>query len=148
LGKSLVTTAPASGGTPLVCPAPRLWSAYGPLVGAPAGLVSGLLGIGGGLWAVPAQTGFFRVHLPNAIANSTCMVVFIAAMAAVAQSAALQTIPGVRAADGWFLAVCLAPGGLIGGWLGAWITQRLPLGLLRVAFNALIGLTGARLLVG
>lgn len=133
---------------PLCCPVPRPWSAYGPLVGAPAGLVSGLLGIGGGLWAVPAQAGFFRVHLPHAIANSTCMVIFIAAMAALAQSAALTTMPGVRAADGWFLAVCLTPGGLLGGWIGAWVTQRMPLTALRVAFNLLIGLTGLRLLFG
>lgn len=133
---------------PLACPVPRLWSAYGPLVGAPAGLVSGLLGIGGGLWAVPAQAGFFRVHLPHAIANSTCMVIFIAAMAALAQSAALQAMPGVRAADGWFLALCLTPGGLLGGWIGAWVTQRMPLTALRVAFNVLIGVTGARLLIG
>lgn len=129
------------------CPTAARRGLLGTVVGFPAGLIAGMLGIGGGVWAVPAQRLFLGVRLRNAIANSSFMIVVVAAVTALMQSVAVSRFPGVNFLDGWRLAFWLAPGALIGGWCGAGLTHRLPTRWLRWAFLGLLVVGGARLML-
>jgi len=130
------------------CPAPSRWGLIGGFVGLPAGVISGLLGIGGGVWAVPAQNLGLGVRLNNAIANSTCMILGVAAAASLAQSIALSAMADDRMpwTEGWRLAMLLSPGAVIGGWLGGYLAHRLPTRTLRYLFFGALSITGLRLL--
>lgn len=132
------------------CPIPGRWLYFGSVVGVPAGFIGGLLGVGGGVWAVPAQRLFFNYAIRPAIANSACMVAGVALTTSVGlclQIAALND-PHLTPAAGLWLALWLAPGAVLGGWLGATLTHRLPVRTLRYAFDGLLVLTGLRLLLG
>lgn len=135
--------ADAAGAT---CPAPTRWGAVGALVGLPAGLIAGLLGIGGGVWAVPVQHLVLRVRVHNAIANSTCLIVALCAVAAIAQGLAVQAMGGLRLVDGLALCLWIAPGAVLGGWAGAALSQRLHVVWLRRAFDVVLAISGLRLL--
>ena len=50
------------------------------LIGVPVGLSNGLLGIGGGIMAVPLQQVLLRIPLQRAIANSSLCIVFVATL--------------------------------------------------------------------
>jgi len=118
-------------------------------VGLPAGLIAGLLGVGGGVWAVPAQNYLLGVRLPNAIANSACMIVALAAGASVVQGLAITDLQDPRASvwRGFWLAVWLAPGAMVGGRFGAKLTHRLPVHWIRNVFYVLLAITGLRLML-
>ncbi|MFQ5805300.1 MAG: sulfite exporter TauE/SafE family protein [Phycisphaerae bacterium] len=130
------------------CPSPNRWGRIGAVVGLPAGVIAGLLGVGGGIWAVPAQNYLLGVRLPNAIANSAGMIVGLAAGATVVQSLAIAHLHDAQVPvwQGFWLAVWLAPGAIIGGWFGAKLTHRLPAEWLRNVFHVLLILTGLRLI--
>ncbi len=132
------------------CPLPARRALLNSVVGFPAGLIAGLLGVGGGIWAVPAQGLLFGVRLRNAIANSTVMIIGVAAATAISLTifvARLPADPRMSAGTGWLLALCLAPGGLVGGWTGAGLAHKLPVRALRYIFVGLLALTGVRLAV-
>jgi uncharacterized protein len=133
---------------PQVCPTPARWGRIGLIAGLPAGVVSGLLGIGGGVWAVPAQTHVLGVRLTSAIANSTCMIVGIALTAAIAQGLAVHGMADTRLdwLEGLRLALFLAPGAIVGGLIGGKLLHVLPVARLRAVFYVVLVLTGARLL--
>lgn len=130
------------------CPTPRRRMLLATFVGAPAGLIAGLLGLGGGVWAVPAQYLGLGVQLRNAIATSACTIVFIALGTSVAQSVAVAAMPDLSVRDGFLLAAMLAPGALLGGWIGAGLTHRLSTRRLRLAVDLLLAVTGLKLLWG
>ena len=129
------------------CPVATRRVLIGLIVGLPAGLIAGMLGIGGGVWAVPAQRMFLGVRLRNAIANSSSMIVAVAAATAATQSIAVANMQGVNVADAWWLVLWLAPGAVVGGWCGAGLTHRLPTRWLRHAFHALLVTAGIRLML-
>jgi hypothetical protein len=137
----------AGGPTAGVCPAPTRWAKVGTLVGLPSGLLSGLLGIGGGVWAGPVQHLLLGLRLRNAIANSTCMIAFLAPIAALAQALSVIQMGDLNVASGFWLALCLAPGAALGGWCGAWATHVLPLTWLRHLFHVTLLIAGVRLLI-
>ena len=56
------------------------------LIGVPVGLSNGLLGIGGGVVAVPLQQVVLRIPLQRAIANSSLSIVFVAGFGAIAKN--------------------------------------------------------------
>jgi len=120
----------------------------GGVVGLPAGIISGLLGVGGGIWAVPAQHAALGVRLPNAIANSACTIVVVAAAAALTKTYAVSRMAGLNPLWGWWLVLWLAPGAVVGGWFGGALTHRLPVKWIRYAFYALLLITGLRLILG
>lgn len=128
-------------------PVVRRWVRIGVIVGLPSGLIGGLLGVGGGVWAVPAQVHLLGVRLPNAIANSACMIIAIAVGGAITQSIAITDMRDVAVWQGFWLAIWLAPGAILGGWVGASLTHRLPVPLLRNVFYVLLVVTGVKLLV-
>lgn len=129
------------------CPVPRRAGFIGTRVGLPAGFVSGLLGIGGGVWAVPAQNLLLHIRLTSAIANSTCLIIGVALTAAIAQSLSVAAMPGLDWRSGWILALWLSPGALVGGGIGGRLTHVLPIEIVRTAFHALLVITGLRLMV-
>jgi uncharacterized membrane protein YfcA len=130
------------------CPVATRRALIGTTVGLPAGVIGGLLGVGGGIWAVPVQNAAFGIRLPNAIANSACTIVAAAAAAAIAKSGAVARMDGLDVLNGWWLALWLAPGAVVGGWFGAALTHRLPVRWVRRAFYALLVITGLRLVLG
>lgn len=128
------------------CPAPWRSTYLGLWIGLPSGIIAGLLGVGGGVWAVPVQHMKFGITMRHAIANSTCAIVGIAAAAALAQSIAVASMPDLRWDAGWRLAMGLAPGSVVGGLIGGGLAHRVPQGKLRVVFQFVLVLTGIRLL--
>jgi len=110
-------------------------------VGVPMGLIAGLLGVGGGILAVPAQQLILRLPLRNSIANSAATIVFAAAIGAVYKNATLPN-HGIAVADSLRLAVMIVPTAMIGSYLGARLTHILSrrwLHLVFILFMTLIG---------
>jgi uncharacterized membrane protein YfcA len=102
-------------------------------IGAVAGLLSGLLGVGGGIVMVPGFTQFARVPLKQAIATSlACVAIF--------------AVPGTitHALQGdidWRFALLLAVGVIPGARLGAALTVRADSQRLRVVVALFLGAT-------
>ncbi|TWT41033.1 Sulfite exporter TauE/SafE [Phycisphaerae bacterium RAS1] len=130
------------------CPLPTRRLLHGLVVGLPTGVIAGFLGIGGGIWAVPAQSLLFGIRLRYAIANSSLMIIFVAGATVIVQSLAVSRMPGLSAGSAWWLTAVLAPTAIAGGWIGAGLTHRISTAWLRVAFNGLLAVTGVQLMRG
>lgn len=133
--------APGADGAP--SPATRPTAAVASLVGGIMGLLAGLLGLGGGVVAVPLLRTLGRFPIRQAIATSAAMVLLTVLVGAVLKMASLWTLPhegmtpSERLSQGLVLAALLAPGGLIGARFGAQLTHRLPLRPLTAGFAAI-----------
>jgi uncharacterized protein len=105
--------------------------------GVAVGLVSGLLGVGGGILIVPFLT--FAVGLSQHAAEATSLLVILPT--AVAGSLALRRhrIGDLR------LALRLGVVGAVGSALGALLALALSGGTLRIVFAVFVGLVGLRL---
>ena len=108
---------------------PELWWCY-PLLGAAAGLLAGLLGVGGGLvivaalaWLLPLQDVPVAATMHVALATSLASIV--------ATAVASGTAHHRRDAVLWRSVAWLVPGMLLGGWLGARVAGGLDGGMLR-----------------
>ena len=106
------------------------------LIGAAGGLLSGLFGVGGGILMVPLLVNFGRMDQRRASATSLAAIV-PAAIAGGANYAANGEVD-------WLAALCVAVGGVIGSYLGAMLLKRIPLGVLRWAFIALLVVVAVR----
>jgi len=112
-------------------------------IGAAMGTAAGLLGIGGGGLAVPMQQVWLRLPLRVCIANSSAVICLTAGFGAVAK---MSTLPaGLSAATAGTIAAVLAPTAIVGGLLGASLTHRLPLGVVRVVFIGLMAVAAWKL---
>jgi uncharacterized membrane protein YfcA len=100
-------------------------------IGVAAGLLSGLLGIGGGILMVPAFVGWVRLPLKEAIGNSLACVGVLAVPGMVTH-AALGHID-------WAFALPLCVGVIPGAQLGAHLAIRTPDRTLRVAVASVLG---------
>lgn len=121
-------TAAAATLTPSAAPVPRFAA-----IGAVAGLLSGLLGIGGGVVMVPAFVQIARIEVKSAIATS---LVCVGAFA----------VPGTltHALQGqvdWRVAFALVVGVVPGARLGAALTIKATDRRLRVTVASFLGLT-------
>ena len=101
------------------------------ILGLPMGIISGILGITGGVVEVPLQRYVARVPLRNAIANSAVLVFFASVVGSI-----VALTHGVQ--SGSFsldtplvMALILTPGAYFGGQLGAWLTTVVSLKILR-----------------
>lgn len=112
--------------------------------GGTMGLLAGLMGIGGGAIAVPLQQTLMRIPLRNAIANSTLIIVFTAAIGACLKNATLaqHDIPWQTSL---ILAGCLAPTAMIGGYYGARLTHTLPIRSVRIVFIVFMTIAALRM---
>lgn len=108
------------------------------VLGLPMGLVSGILGISGGVIEVPLQRYIGRVSLKNAIANSSVLV-FWASLAGtvVAFSHGIS-----RGLIDWqapiVMAALMIPGAYVGGILGAKMMRALPMVALKAIYAAIM----------
>ncbi|MFQ5411899.1 MAG: sulfite exporter TauE/SafE family protein [Phycisphaerae bacterium] len=114
------------------------------LVGLPTGLLGGLLGIGGGLYAVPAQQVCLRLPLPNAIANSAATILWSSVVGAILKNAGLASH-----AQSWshsvLMAACLIPTAMIGSWFAAGRVHHWPVNVIRAIFSILLAYCAVRL---
>lgn len=121
------------------------------VVGGVTGLTAGLLGIGGGILAVPLLQRICRLPLRHCIATSAAIMCITAAVGAVRKNLTLESLPPLDGAaldpqDSLLIAACLAPTAVIGGLLGAGLTHSLPLPWIRAVLTVLLGIASAKLL--
>lgn len=120
------------------------WWAIG--IAGPAGFIAGLLGVGGGVVAVPLQRRLLRIPVRTAIANSAAMIIATSAVGAV-----LKNLAYLRDHSGSLEAVAMAasaiPTAMIGGWVGSHLTHRLPVRQIKGAFLLVLLFGGLRQLL-
>jgi hypothetical protein len=111
------------------------------IIGGIMGVMAGLLGLGGGVVAVPLIRGLTKFPLREAIATSSAMIIVTVVVASGLKLGSIYYMeppPGVTARDRLMytlmLAGLLAPGGLLGARIGAQLMHRLPLRPLAAAF--------------
>lgn len=104
------------------------------------GLMAGLLGVGGGVVAVPMMTAFLALTQHQAHGTS------LAVMIAVAVSSLSQYI--LRGDVDWGLAASIAGGSMVGVVVGARLMMRVPARQLRRAFGCFLLIIALRLLIG
>lgn len=106
-------------------------------VGLPAGLAGGLLGVGGGLIAVPTQQVFLRVPLTNAIANSASTILWSSVVGAVVKNMHLSD-HGFRLSQSLIMSACLIPSAMLGSWFTSEKVHQWPVRVIRAAFVLLM----------
>jgi uncharacterized membrane protein YfcA/S1-C subfamily serine protease len=117
------------------------------ILGLPMGIISGILGITGGVVEVPLQRYVAHVPLRNAIANSAVLVFFASVVGSI-----VALIHGVQ--SGSFsletpltMALILIPGAYFGGQLGAWLTTVVSLKILRWLYAILMFTVALRMIL-
>lgn len=115
-------------------------------VGSPAGVLSGLLGIGGGLFMVPAQQSFLKLPLKMSIANSATTILFSSVVGAFYKAQGLSE-HGTSWTSALVMAAMLAPTAMIGAWFGAAKSHHWPVKSVRIAFALLLAFSIYRLYV-
>ncbi len=115
-------------------------------VAVPTGFISGLLGVGGGVLAVPLQRRILGLPLRIAIANSAAMIVGLSLVGtAFKQYAMVTNHPDKAWLESLTIALCLIPTAIVGSWIGSRLTHLLPVRAVRVAFIALLLVAGLRM---
>jgi len=114
-------------------------------VGAVAGSAGGLLGLGGGVLAVPLLHSVCKLPLKRAIAASATVMVISSVFGA---GFKVATLPehGVSWKTALVLALCLGPSAVVGGHLGARLTRVLPIVWVRILFAVFAGMSATKLL--
>lgn len=113
-------------------------------VGVVLGSAAGLLGIGGGILAVPFSQALCKIPLRQAIAASSATMCITATIGATTK---IATLPQHHQspADALLLAAALAPTAIVGAWVGASLTHRAPVQTLRTALAILLLLASWRM---
>ncbi len=112
--------------------------------GVTAGLAGGIAGLGGGGLIVPILQVAGRVKLRQAIATSA-MTMCVTSLIGASLKLATMHSRGVAPADAVRLALLMAPGAVFGSVLGATLTHKLPLGVLRLAVSVVLLSLAAKL---
>ncbi len=108
------------------------------------GLISGLLGLGGGVVLVPMLQLVCRVRLRQAIGTTLAVMPASAVIGAVLKVATLGS-HGQRMSDVLVLVLLLGPLSMLGGHLGAVLSHRLPLRVVRMLIFALLMIVALKL---
>ena len=108
------------------------------VIGAVGGLLSGAFGVGGGILMVPLLITFAGMDQRRASATSLAAIVPTAIVGSFTYF--------VNGEVDLLAALFVASGGIVGGWLGASLLKRLPLGWLRWMFIALLVAVAIRML--
>ena len=115
------------------------------LVGIPAGLVSGLLGVGGGIMMVPLQRRVLRIPLRMAIANSATTIIVLSLIGAGMKNYAIVS----RGLVPWWkplsLAAVLIPTAMCAAFVGGKLTHTLPVKHVRLAFILVLFVFAAKM---
>ena len=116
-------------------------------VALPTGLIAGLLGVGGGMLAVPLQRRFLGVPTRNAIANSATVIIATSLIGASVKNYALASVGGY----GWqplVLAGLLIPSAILSSLVGSHLTHRVPVRGIKVVFFVVLMIAAVRLTYG
>jgi len=110
------------------------------LVGAAAGLLSGLLGVGGGVILVPLLALWIGYAQKTSQATSLVAISFSSVAGAVSYAVAgdVLVIP----------AAIVAVGGILGTFIGSWLLHRVSEGQVRLLFVGVMLIAAVRLIVG
>lgn len=122
----------------------RVTAPRGIFVGSVMGALSGLLGIGGGAIAVPLAHTVCRLPLRQCIAVSAAVMCLTAGVGAAIKVATLPRF-GREPLEAIGLALVLAPTALLGGFIGAGLTHRLPIQTVRIFFAAVMFVAALRM---
>ncbi len=115
------------------------------LLGIFAGLLAGLLGVGGGLIIVPVLAWLFQAH-PDIPANSLMQIAIGTSLATIVLTSTSSILAHHRhGAVLWPIVKQLTPGIIIGTALGAWVADTLPSDTLKVIFSIFVLLIAAQL---
>ncbi|MBF0326860.1 MAG: TSUP family transporter [Alphaproteobacteria bacterium] len=116
------------------------------VLGLPMGLISGILGISGGVVEVPLQRYIGRIGLQHAIANSSVLV-FWASVAGSVVSFVHGTQTGlIHWQAPVTLALLMIPGAYVGGLIGARMMGVLPIPVLKGIYAATMLAVAAKML--
>ena len=113
-------------------------------VAIPTGLVAGLLGVGGGILAVPLQRRLLRVPIRSAIANSATIIIATSFVGAISKNYAYMSDHDYTIRS-LVLAAILIPTAIIGSLYGSKLTHRLSLRIVKTAFFILLLVAALRL---
>lgn len=108
------------------------------LLGLAAGVLSGLMGVGGGVILVPAMVLLFGFTQHSAEGTSLLIIIPTAIVGSIRHAKNGYT--------DWRLGMVLGTGGVIGAWLGASVALTLDADLLQRLFAIFLLLTGIHLL--
>lgn len=108
-------------------------------IGLFAGALGGLLGVGGGVVMVPAFMRFLGLGVHEAVGTSMAVIVFTAIVAALRHYQLGNVNPKVMAV--------VAVLSMLGGYLGATLSERLPERQLRLAFGLFLLFVAVQMLL-
>ena len=109
------------------------------LIGLFSGVVSGLLGVGGGIIMVPAMTLLAKVPVKVAVGTSLAVII---------PTAMVGTFKHHQQGNvDWRIAAYLGATAIIGGWIGSWLIAYISPETLKRSFGVVIILVGLRLLL-
>lgn len=111
------------------------------LIGMVVGMLTFVMGIGGGLIMVPVLIYILGMSVTTVVGTSLFQIVFTTAVITMLHAVQSKTVDIV-------LAALLLVGGVIGAQLGARVAMNLPAAKLRMALAILVLIVAARLLVG
>jgi uncharacterized protein len=106
-------------------------------IGLVSGITSGLFGVGGGVVMVPAMILLMKMNPKMAIGTSLAVIIPTALMGSYKH----YTQGNVN----WSVALSLAPMAVIGGYLGAWMTEPLQAEHLKRGFGVFLVMVGLKL---
>lgn len=110
------------------------------LVGLVSGIASGLFGVGGGVLMVPAMIFLLGLSQSPKVAVGTSLAVIIPT--AIMGMWKHQQLGQIN----WKIAGLLAPGAILGSYIGVWLTTQISNVGLKRAFGGFLILMGAKLL--
>jgi len=120
------------------------------LVGFLAGGGSSILGVGGGIIAVPGQKLVMKLPLRQAIANSSAMIIMTSTFSAMLYLivGGPETWGGLTLGEIAWASLWLLPGSFVGAQLGGYLTTRLRIHHLRWAAALVFFYAGVRMVLG
>lgn len=117
------------------------------LTGAVVGVLAGLLGVGGGIIIVPALTFLFEAQgLPRGVTVHLALGTSLATI--VFTSLSSMRAHHLRGAVDWGIVGRLAPGILIGTYLGGIAAAHMATGLLKMVFTVFLFVVAVQMLTG
>jgi uncharacterized membrane protein YfcA len=140
-GKEPDTAAPVR----TAAPVPALALILGTLMG----VLSALLGIGGGILAIPWLRMLGGLPMRPTIATSSMLVLLTSLFATLTRVVPILRTEGAAGLqEEALLAICLLPGAVSGGYLGAVLMHRLPVRRLVVGFIIVLIVFASRMVIG
>ena len=116
-------------------------------VAVPTGFIAGLLGVGGGVLAVPLQRRFLGIPLRVAIANSAAIIVVTSAVGATLKNVAYVTGES-GSKQSLTLAALVVPTAIVGSWFGSRFTHVWSLKWLKITFGLALIVAAIRMTLG